>query len=271
MKFLCKGPKLSTENSQAMTRFYGEVLSRGYSRYPLSSSQLIVWMDNEAKFLYVDRRWSLGSEYLYIGSQEDAGSGSMEDPSNRLGVILAMMAETGHTSDPELIKLVEQRLSAILAGVYKSCVAPLAQREDGREVTQIAWSVNGGIAGRLDGRWVSPVTGEGVQVDSSWVVVGVPEEVGELVTASEGLPTTNEEFVDWANRTGRYAVAQAEDGRWGIHWSSGARAGAVEARRLAEEAGLRGIVIETLRVPAHGRDYITVTTQLQSVPSPPSF
>ena len=66
-------------------------------------------------------------------------------------------------------------------------------------------------------------------------------------------------------------MAQAEDGRWGIHWSSGARAGAVEARRLAEEAGLRGIVIETLRVPAYGRDCIMVTTQLQSVPSPPSF
>ena len=270
MKFLCKGPKLSTENSQAMTRFYGEVLSRGYSRYPLSSSQLIVWMDNEAKFLYVDRRWSLGSEYLYIGSQEDAGSGSMEDPSNRLGVILAMMAETGHTSDAELLKLVEQRLSTILAGVYKNCVAPLAQREDGREVTQIAWSVNGGIAGRLDGRWVSPVTGEGVQVDSSWVVVGVPEEVGETSAAEEGQLTTNEEFVNWANRVG-YSMQQAEDGRLGVNWSLGSESNAREVKRLAEEAGLRGIVIETLRVPAHGRDYIMVTTQLQSVPSPLSF
>lgn len=226
MHISIKPPELTAEKRQQLTDFYSLVLRQGFANWPLREREAVLWIDGRARVIKTYSEWSLTEEHLYIGYSYDRGQAHMSDPILRLATVTALMAMTGHTGNPTLMGLVEQRLSAILAGNYQTAVAALGQRPDGRPVEQIAWSTIQGLAARLGDEWVRPLTGEPVAVGAGWVVLEVPKQqavaVGGEAGVSQGSQTavrTLQEFAEargFVSRTlsdGRYALAFGEEER----------------------------------------------------------
>ena len=224
MHISIKPPELAAEKWQQFTDFYSLVLRHGFAHWPLRDRETVLWIDGSARVIKTYSEWSLTEQYLYIGYAYDRGSDRMSDPILRLATITALMAMTGHTGNPTLMGLVEQRLSAILAGNYQTAVAALGQRPDGSPVEQIAWSTAHGLAARLGDEWVRPLTGEPVEVGAGWVVLEVPKQqavaVGGEAEVSQDSQTavrTLREFAEarrFVSRTlidGRYALAFGDE------------------------------------------------------------
>lgn len=226
MHISIKPPELTAEKRQQLTDFYSIVLRQGFAHFPLREREAVLWVDGKARVIKSYSEWALTEEYLYIGYSGDRGQDYMSDPILRLATVTALMAMTGHTSNPTLMALVEQRLSAILAGNYQTAVAALGQRPDGSPVEQIAWSTTGGLAARLGDEWVRPLTGEPVEVGAGWVVLEVPKQQavavgGETEVSQDSQPAvrTLREFAEaqgWTRRTlndGRYALGFGSEER----------------------------------------------------------
>ncbi len=179
-----KRPDFSFGDLQRLTRFYDELLRQGFSRQPLACESFVLWLDGKACTIVEGTRWHRSSDKIHIPVAEDREEGPYLGW--KLTVILALMSISGHTSNPELMALVEQKLTAFLTGTYQAVMAPLASREDGRPVERIAWSIKDGIAAELDGQWVRPLSGEPVEVTPDWVVM-------ELDTASSRAADTGAE------------------------------------------------------------------------------
>jgi len=188
MNISIKPPELTQEQREALKVFYKQTLERGYAYYPLPNDMLVIWIDGRVRAVRQYDYMTLTDQIVYLANSRDEGDSSLRDPGQRFAIILALMSQTGHASDPELQGLVEQRLAKILAGTYQAAVAPLGQRPDGRPVERIAWSMDGGLAAQIGDEWLRPVTGEPVQVGSGWVVLDVARDKAELVRVEETVP-----------------------------------------------------------------------------------
>lgn len=209
MHISIKPPELAAEKWQQLTDFYSRVLRHGFASWPLLEREAVLWVDGKVRVIKAYSEWSLTGEHLYIGYSYDRGQDHMSDPILRLATVTALMAMTGHTGNPTLMGLVEQRLSAILAGNYQTAVAALGQRPDSRPVEQIAWSTAHGLAARLGDEWVRPLTGEPVEVGAGWVVLDLPkQEAAPVVPDGRTLREFAEArgFVSRTLSDGRYAL-----------------------------------------------------------------
>lgn len=231
---------LTPSEQRNMKNFFREVLTNGHAAWPIDRSRYGIHIDGTLRRIYPDSYWALTEEYLCIGRSRDAGSGVMENPSNRLACIVALMGIFEMQNDPELISLVEKRLARILAGVYENAITPLAQRSNKEPIAKIAWSSTGGVAAWVDGKWASPITGEEVilKADEGWVVV----ETGEGRTAgrdreaefqgitysaehpapSGGRTILRQDFDRWVSRH-NFIVTQTTDGRPAVCFGSSNR------------------------------------------------
>lgn len=188
MNISIKPPELTQQQREDLKFFYKKTLEYGFAYWPLPDYTLVIWIDGRALAVRQDVYASLRDNAVFLANDRDEGDRTLDD-SQRLAIILALMSQTGHASDPELLELVEQRLVKILAGTYQAAVAPLGQRPDGRPVERIAWSLDDGLAAQIGDEWLRPVTGEPVQVGTGWVVLDVAENKAERVQAAEVVQT----------------------------------------------------------------------------------
>lgn len=196
MRFSGKPDPLTSEEKVTMEQFYRKVLRDGFAQWPLEGLRLPIFIDGKVRRIYSDTRWSCQEEYIYIGSRRDEGSGDFSSPAARLAVTTTLMGMTGHSSSPELIGLLSERLAKVMAGVYDSVVKPLAETSDSRPVRRMAWSASGGLASWIDGEWVG-LTGEPVTVGAGWTVIDSEEgpiEEGLPEVTPSVLPTELEEI-----------------------------------------------------------------------------
>ena len=185
MNISIKAPEFTDAERQALSDFYELVLKNGYATWPSSNARAVLWINGTARRVKTYREWSLTEDNLYIGYGVDRGEGELADPTTRLAIVTALMSLTGHTSNPELMALVERRFAQITQGNYQAMVAPLGQRPDNRPVEQIAWSADGRLAAQLDGDWVRPLTGEPIEVGEGWVVLDVVEREARPLSSGQ--------------------------------------------------------------------------------------
>lgn len=174
---------MTEAEKEGLTRYYEQLLTFGYAEFCPAVKSLVFWVDRIAVTVLDGTSWELTPRRVYIPTYQDVGE--MANPQWKLSVILAMMSCSGHVEDTRLMKLVEDRLTALLTGLYSVVTAPLATRENGQAIGRIAWSLVNGLAADINGAWYRPITGEPVTVDESWVIL-------ELVKASPKLTDTAE-------------------------------------------------------------------------------
>jgi len=248
MRFSAKHTPLNDVEKTKMKTFFTQVLRDGKASYPLTSNRLIIFSDGVGKFIYRDNRWSMTSDYVYIGYVSDEGIGELSDPAARLALTVALMALCDLQNDSELLQLVEQRLAKVLAGVYEGAIAPLAERTNGEPVSRIAWSTTGGVAAFVDGQWTSPVTGEAVAVGEGWVVVETGEgrkttqSTNETLSSDQTFVWTEERFSQLIQLEGWNSVGHLLDGRSWEYYSPIPTGCQEEIIRL-ERAGYPGLIL----------------------------
>lgn len=175
MNISIKAPEFTEMEREELTRFYYLVLQQGYANWPFSGARAVLWINGTVRRVRPYQEWYLTEDNLYIGYGADRGEGELADPTIRLAIVTALMSLTGHTSNSELMALVERRFAQITQDNYQATVAPLGQRADNRPIEQIAWTADGRLAAQLDGEWVRPLTGEPIKVGEGWVVLDVVE------------------------------------------------------------------------------------------------
>lgn len=185
MNISIKAPEFTQVELDILSVFYEVVLKNGYANWPFSNARAVLWINGKARRIKSYREWSVTEDFLYIGYGVDSGEGEMADPTARLAVVTALMSLTGHTSNQELMALVERRFAQITQGNYQTMVAPLGQRPDNRPVEQIAWTADGRLAAQLEGEWVRPLTGEPIAVGEGWVVLSVAERVARPLSSGQ--------------------------------------------------------------------------------------
>lgn len=185
MNISIKAPEFTQAELDILSVFYEVVLKNGYANWPFNA-RAVLWINGKARRIKSYREWSVTEDFLYIGYGVDSGEGQMADPTARLAVVTALMSLTGHTSNQELMALVERRFAQITQGNYQAMVSPLGQRSDNRPIEQIAWSADGQLAAQLDGEWVRPLTGEPIAVGEGWVVLSVAEREARPVPSGQG-------------------------------------------------------------------------------------
>lgn len=250
MNISIKAPEFTEREREELTRFYYLVLQQGYANWPFSNARAVLWINGGGRRIKSYREWSLTEDFLYIGYSMDNGEGQLADPIARLAIVTALMSLTGHTSNPELMALVERRFAQITQGNYQAMVAPLGQRADNRPVEQIAWSSDGRLAAQLDGEWVRPLTGEPIEVGEGWVVLDVVERVArplsseqeaEIASAPVDSRSDQERLIAWIQTKG-WSTVQMSDDRVAIPF--GYVEDAQGVAELARQAGCLNIVVE---------------------------
>ena len=268
MNISIKAPEFSETEREELTRFYYLVLQQGYANWPFSNARAVLWINGNARRVksYREWKWSLTEDNLYIGYDIDRGEGELADPTARLAVVTALMSLTGHTSNQELMALVERRFAQIVQGNYQMMVAPLGQRSDNRPIEQIAWSTDGRLAAQLDGEWVRPLTGEPIEVGEGWVVLDVAEREArplpsgqgeELASASADTRSDQERLIAWTSTRG-WSTERMSDGRVAVPF--GNEEDAQDVAEQARQAGCLNIVVE----PNHGYWVVTTRAELTS-------
>lgn len=174
MRLSGKPDPLTSEEKVKVEQFYRKVLQDGFAQWPLEGLRLPIFINGKMRRICSDTRWSCQEEYIYIGRGLDEGSGDFSSPAARLAVTSTLMGITGHSTSPELIGLLSERLAKVMAGVYDSVVKPLASTADSKPVRRMAWSASGGLASWVDGEWVG-LTGEPVAVGTDWIVIDTEE------------------------------------------------------------------------------------------------
>lgn len=266
MNISIKPPEFTEAERQALSNFYEVILKNGYANWPFSNARVVLWVNGTARRIKSYREWSLVEDYLYIGYGVDDGEGQMADPTVRLAVVTALMSLTGHTSNPELMALVERRFAQIVQDNYQMMVSPLGQRSDNRPIEQIAWSADGRLAAQLDGEWVRPLTGEPIAVGEGWVVLDVAEREArplpsgqgeELASASADTRSDQERLIAWTSTRG-WSTERMSDGRVAVPF--GNEEDAQDVAEQARQAGCLNIVVE----PNHGYWVVTTRAELTS-------
>lgn len=248
MNIAIKPPELTEQEKSKLLTFYKKVLQDGYAQWPLREGQAALWIDGKVRRIQPYSEWLLATDVLYIGYSSDRGQGDVSDPTIRLAIVTALMTLTGHACDQTLMELVERRLATIMAGNYQTAVAPLGQRVDGRPIEQMAWSTRDGLAARLEGEWVRPLTGEPVEVGAGWVVLDLPKQeaapvVGEAPSSAPVVVPdgrTLREFVE----DGDYVARWLYDGRLAIPF--GSESSAYDEYRAAIDFGCQNLVVESI-------------------------
>lgn len=250
MNISIKAPEFTQGELDILSDFYEVVLKNGYAIWPFSNARAVLWINGKARLIKSYREWSLTEDFLCIGYGVDSGEGQMADPTARLAVVTALMSLTGHTSNQELMALVERRFAQITQGNYQTMVAPLGQRPDNRPVEQIAWTADGRLAAQLEGEWVRPLTGEPIAVGEGWVVLSVAERVArplssgqeeELASVSTDTRSDQERLVAWSSTRG-WSTERMSDSRVAIPF--GDEEDAQDVAEQARQAGCLNIVVE---------------------------
>lgn len=249
MNIAIKPPELKEQEKSMLLTFYKKVLQDGYAQWPLREGQLALWIDGRVRRIQSYSEWYLSAESLYIGYSSDRGQDNVSDPTTRLAIVTALMSLTGHACDQTLMELVERRLATIMVGNYQTAVAPLGQRADGRPIEQMAWSTRDGLAARLEGEWVRPLTGEPVEVGAGWVVLDLPKQ--EAAPVVQEVPYSTSQVVP-DGRTLRefaedrdYATWRLNDGRLAIPFGDRDRASNV--CDAAINFGCQNLVVQFIR------------------------
>ena len=267
MNISIKVPEFTDAERQALSDFYELVLKNGYATWPSSNARAVLWINGTARRVKTYREWSLTEDNLYIGYGVDRGEGELADPTTRLAIVTALMSLTGHTSNPELMALVERRFAQITQGNYQAMVAPLGQRPDNRPVEQIAWSADGRLAAQLDGDWVRPLTGEPIEVGEGWVVLDVAEKEArplssgqeeEIASTPVDSRSDQERFIAWIRSRG-WSTVEMIDGRIAVQW--GTEEIAQDEAESARQAGCSNIVVEP-----YGNSRVVITTAKLPIP-----
>lgn len=265
MNISIKAPEFTETEREKLTRFYHLVLQRGYANWPFSNARAVLWINGTARRIKHYEEWYLTEDNLYIGYGVDSGINELANPITRLAIVTALMVFTGHIGDSTLMELVERRLATIMAGNYQTAVAPLGQRADGRPIEQMAWSTRDGLAARLEGEWVRPLTGEPVEIGAGWVVLDLPkqeaapvvQEVPPSVSQVRSDGRTLQEFVEDRD----YVTRWLDDGRLAIPFGDESRANNVY--HAAIDFGCQNLVVESI-----GGSWCVTTALESEIPMP---
>lgn len=217
MRFSGQPDPLTEGDKAKLDLFYAKSLKDGFAQWPLDKRKVLIYIDGIPRHIYGDSRWSIESEYIYIGYSLDEGTGFFANPAARLACTAALMGITGHAGKSELIALLSERLAKVMAGVYDTVVKPLASTLDSRPIRRMAWSVDGGLATWTDGAWVG-MTGEPVVVGPDWIVVdtneGPVEDGMPAIGAARPAPNggASSRFVEFCDQY-NYSTARTITGR----------------------------------------------------------